>query len=149
GRVADPTPLTTTEVPSAMALITTAGEDRFAYEGTFVVESAAGRLEIDPARALWASGVTTTRKIDDASVREEVVPIGGTGIVAGRLQRREGGPYLAATGPESLVLFASRADEAPIEALRRLVRFWHGMLALLCGAAVAIAALAAAVLRPW
>ena len=146
GVVRDPTPLLTTAAPLAMAL-TVGDAKKLAHEGTFFVETEAGPIEIDPEGALWASRVTAARVEGEERVYQEIVPIGASVAVVGRLRRRgEEGARLASTGPESLILFATAADESALELLRRFVRSRRNMLALLLGTAAAILAFAAGVL---
>lgn len=148
GVVRDPTPLTTTKVPTAMAFAKSGGDWVLATEGTFFVDTDAGPIEVDPRGALWASRIVEVGTEGEERTAEEIVPIGAQVAVVGRVKRGpDGGALLASTGPESLLLLATPADAPPLELIRRSVRARRNLTLLLAGTAAAIVGVALAVLR--
>jgi hypothetical protein len=148
GRVEDPTPLTGTMEPAAMGVSTASASPELLHEGTFFVHTPAGKVEIDPREALWASRVKRTRSVKEEdgtkTIVEEIIPIGADVVFAGRWRHREGDcPLIEATGPESLVIFASPAGVAATGALRDLMRARRISLGLALAGAAALIALAA------
>lgn len=138
GTVRDPTPVKVEGGEHAIANViereVRSGSDpdivveKVLNRGTFFVESSDGSFELDPTRATWASAVRIVepkekRKRADTSKVTDVVPIGGTVLVAGRATRTwKGRPAkLAEGGVESLVFFATAAGTSPRGRARRVL----------------------------
>lgn len=138
GTVRDPTPVKIEGEEHAVANViereVRSGSDpdivveKVLNRGTFFVESDAGSFELDPTHATWASAVRLVppeenRKDADRSKVTDVVPIGGTVLVAGRASREwKGRPAtIAGAGPESLLFFATAAGRSPRARARRVL----------------------------
>jgi hypothetical protein len=121
GIVEDPTPVEIGGTPAALGREIrgyvhhrTSGIKRqdFHARGTFLLRSAAGVVEIDPADVVWASSVVATRytdKDEEDFVNTEIVPVGGRLAAVGwveaaadrppRLTKRDRVVVMFATGP--------------------------------------------------
>lgn len=90
--------------------------------GSFVLDTAEGGLPVDAADGLFASTIVCSSLERVSSVARKlprqarIVGVGSTALVVGRMSAAQG---LAATGPESLLVFAS--EGAPRRALARLL----------------------------
>lgn len=139
GTVRDPTPVTVDGAPHALANVIerevregSAPDivvEKVLNAGTFFVESDDGSFEVDPTRATWASIV----RLAGEKKTTDVVPIGGTVLVAGRATRETPGlrARLAQGGPESLVFLATpRGTSARARARSALEARWVGLVVL-------------------
>ncbi len=157
GTVRDPTPVSAEGQLAAVIHIVdetvTEGSDpnifvqRVLSKGTFFVDRSGTSFEIDPSGASWASAVTAHLQGKDARRRREkqVVPVGGSVLVAGPLVREGDAKSgkLEATGNAPLVFFAAGRGKSARAAARRLLWLWRGTVVaiLACGfAGVALAA---------
>lgn len=125
------------------------GSSRFEKESivnveTFFVDTDDGRsYEIVPWDATWASSV---REVDVDLPDEEryryVVVIGGRIWIAGRADRQPNGapPRFEATGPESLLFYATPSTMDPRATIRRIALMRLGVFVLMLGCAGAMIA---------
>jgi hypothetical protein len=137
GVVGDPTPIKIGDANVAIGRGTgfdeTIGSDpdrvvwhRFHSDGTFLVKTDAGVVEISPQQIVWSTTVTIRATTDHQSADYEVVeiiPVGGRVLAAGWIEAGEGGgpPKLSARGTEPALLVATGPAGEP--------RYWLAQLA--------------------
>lgn len=156
GTVADPTPTRIAGGKQALAHVVERERregsesdrvvERIVADGTFFVVMKDRRVEIDPRRATWASEVRVEEETDEPKKTSvvDVVPIGGSILVAGRATKKQGERIarFAGAGKESLVLYASRRGTSA----RARARLWlvqrYVALAVVLACAVATSTLA-------
>lgn len=155
GEVRDPTPITLGGRASALAVAVGMDEGlgsnpdkvvwtRFHEDGTFLVETAAGVVEVSSHELVWAT--SATRRLDhggdgaDYQVVEEI-PVGGRVLAVGRVEAgAPGGPVrLRAAGTRPALLLATGPHGEPRGWAERLVAARRvtlvGVLALAAAAA--------------
>ncbi|MBK7579342.1 MAG: MFS transporter [Myxococcales bacterium] len=121
GTVEDPTPVRVSGVAAAMSRVVSQGETSVVVDDTFVLVSDERRIEVDPSDAIWSS--TARRSVpmlEDPMGRVlEEIPVGARALVVGRKRNQGGRARIAASGPESLFIFAVPEREEPLDTLRR------------------------------
>jgi hypothetical protein len=156
GTVRDPTPVVVGHQSAAVGRVTaydkgigsnpdTVKWARFHSEGTFLVDTRAGVVEVSPAELAWASTVVDapTGATFDYEV-SELVPVGGKVAAVGWIEAGADGapPRLRSRGTEPADLLATSAIGDPRGLAWRMV--WHRRLNLLAlpalGAALAAVA---------
>lgn len=128
GVVEDPTPVKVVGAPSALSRVTE-GATSIVTDGAFLVRAGDVLVEVWPDEAVWSSTVrakSVTKKIEaegeqTSITHEELIPVGGKAVVVARMVRHETGLRAASTGPESLLLFATAAEQDPVQELASFV----------------------------